>query len=87
MKELLKKLALLEKRAAEKLALIKDDTAADAARAIEAEHATIVAEIAETRRAIDAKGDAASGEITVEHADERSEEALLAALARAAVRP
>lgn len=57
MKELLKKLALLEKRAAEKLALIKDDTATDAARAIEAEHAAILAEISETRRAIDAKGD------------------------------
>lgn len=46
------KLALLEKRAADKLAEIKDDTAADAARAIETDHEAILAEIAEVRSQI-----------------------------------
>lgn len=46
------KLALLEKRAAEKLAEIKDDTAEAAARAIEQEHEAILADIAEVRKQI-----------------------------------
>ncbi|WP_242221689.1 prohead protease/major capsid protein fusion protein [Shinella zoogloeoides] len=48
------RLALLEKRAADKLAEIKDDTAADAARAIEKDHEAILAEIAEVRAQITA---------------------------------
>ncbi|TCR07259.1 prohead protease/major capsid protein fusion protein [Neorhizobium sp. JUb45] len=52
------KLALLEKRAADKLAEIKDDTAADAARTIEKDHEGILAEIAEVRKQI-AAADAA----------------------------
>jgi phage major head subunit gpT-like protein len=62
MKDLLKKLALLEKRAADKLAEVKDDTAVDAARAIEAEHEGILAEIAEVRSQIDAAKAAGRGE-------------------------
>jgi phage major head subunit gpT-like protein len=54
MKELLAKLALLEKRAADKLAEIKDNTAADAARAIEKDHEAILAEVSEVRAAIEA---------------------------------
>lgn len=46
------KLAQLEKRAANKLAEIKDDTAADAARAIEKEHEELLADIAEVRKQI-----------------------------------
>lgn len=46
------KLALLEKRAADKIAEIKDDTAADAARAIETDHEAILAEVAEVRSQI-----------------------------------
>lgn len=52
------KLAQLEKRAANKLAEIKDDTAADAARAIEKEHEELLAEIADVRKQI-ADADAA----------------------------
>lgn len=53
MNELLKKLASLEKRAADKLAEIKDDTTVEAARAIEIEHEGILAEITETRAAVE----------------------------------
>lgn len=53
MKELLQKLRLLETRAAAKLAEIKDDTAADAARAIEKDHESVLAEIAAVRAQID----------------------------------
>ncbi|KAB1086482.1 hypothetical protein F4V91_08600 [Neorhizobium galegae] len=52
------KLALLEKRAAGKLAEIKDDTAADAARAIEKDHEKILAEIADVRKQIKDADDA-----------------------------
>lgn len=62
MKKLLEKLALLEKRAADKLAEIQDDTAADAARAIEKDHEGILAEIAEVRKQIaDAEAEGARG--------------------------
>lgn len=54
MKKLLDKLARLEKRAAAKLAEIKDDTAAEAARAIESEHAELLEDIKDVRSAIDA---------------------------------
>ncbi|KAG5183304.1 hypothetical protein JKP88DRAFT_290454 [Tribonema minus] len=52
-------LAALEKRAAAKLAEIKDDSAADAIRKIEGEHEAILAEIADVKRKIEAaKADA-----------------------------
>lgn len=49
------KLAELETRAAAKLAEIKEGISPDAARAIEAEHALLAAEIVDTRRAADAE--------------------------------
>ncbi|WLR98624.1 prohead protease/major capsid protein fusion protein [Shinella sumterensis] len=64
------KLALLEKRAADKLAEIKDDTAADAARAIETDHEAILAEIAEVRSQIAAAE--AEGHRTGEGAAEKA---------------
>ncbi|MGX5723315.1 prohead protease/major capsid protein fusion protein [Shinella zoogloeoides] len=64
------KLALLEKRAADKLAEIKDDTAADAARAIETDHEAILAEIAEVRSQIAAAE--ADGHRTGEGAAEKA---------------
>ena len=57
MKELLKKLAQLEARAAAKLAEITDDTPDDRARSIETEHKAILDEITATRAAIDAEAD------------------------------
>ncbi|WFS02780.1 prohead protease/major capsid protein fusion protein [Rhizobium tumorigenes] len=63
MNYLLKKLAKLQARAAAKIAEVGDDTAADAVRAIEAEHGTILEEIAEVEAAIDeAKADEAGAE-------------------------
>lgn len=61
--KLREKLAQLEKRAADKLAEIKDDTAADAARAIEKDHEAILAEIADVRKQI-ADADAAEAAAT-----------------------
>ena len=52
MDKLLAELKALEKRAAAKLAEINDDTAADAARAIEKDHEEILAEIADVRKKI-----------------------------------
>lgn len=57
MKKLLEKIRKLEARAAAKLAEVKDDTAADAARAIEADHKAILDQISAIRSAIDAMGD------------------------------
>lgn len=52
-------LKALEKRAADKLAEIKDDSAADAIRKIEGEHEAILVEIADVKRKIEAaKADA-----------------------------
>lgn len=53
MEKLLAQLAALDKRAADKLAEIKDDTAADAIRKIEGEHEAILAEIADVKRQIE----------------------------------
>ncbi len=53
MKKLLRKLRGLEARAAAKLAEIKDDTTAEAARAIEADHKTILDEITALRAEMD----------------------------------
>lgn len=53
MKKLLRKLRGLEARAAAKLAELNDDTAADAARAIEAQHQAILDEITTLRSEID----------------------------------
>lgn len=67
LKRLRARLKALEARAAGKLAEIKDDTAAEAARAIEAEHAEIVGEIETVR------GEIAEAERAV--ADEEAAEA------------
>lgn len=54
MEKLLAQLAALDKRAADKLAEIKDDTAADEIRKIEGEHEAILTEITEVKRQIEA---------------------------------
>ena len=85
MEKLLAKLKLLEKRAADKLAEINDDTATDAARAIEKDHEGILAEIAEVRAAIDAKkAETANAEGNEGARDTRAAEATTKAATEAA---
>lgn len=72
MEKLLAQLAELDKRAAAKLAEIKDDTAADAIRKIEGEHEAILTEITEVKRQIEAaKADDAK---RAKHGDELPKE-------------
>lgn len=84
MEKMLAELRALEKRAAEKLAEIKDDTAADAARAIEQEHEGILAEVAGLKRKIEAAkaddGDASTRAVR----DERDRVSQIRKLAREA---
>lgn len=72
MDKLLEQLAALEKRAADKLAEIKDDTAADQIRKIEGEHEAILTEIADVKRKIEAKK--AEEAARAKHGDEAPKE-------------
>lgn len=82
---LLELLKDLEKRAAAKLAEIKDDTAVDAARAIEGDHAKIVEEIVEVKRKIEAEkaegnnGNRAADNVNAERAAKKAADDAVAA--------
>lgn len=84
MEKMLAELRALEKRAAEKLAEIKDDTVAEAARAIEKEHEGILADVSDLKRKIEAvkadDGDASTRAIR----DERDRVSQIRKLAREA---